>query len=92
MTNTENNPSNGSRERAVVYVRVSSKKQAEEGVSIAAQTEKGKAYATIMEFAVSDEDVFVDDGSLRRSTCGTDQRGRSSKATSTLRASDTSSQ
>ena len=62
MTNTENNPQNGSRERAVVYVRVSSKKQAEEGVSIAAQTEKGKAYATIMEFAVSDEDVFVDDG------------------------------
>ena len=62
MTNTENNPQNGSKERAVVYVRVSSKKQAEEGVSIAAQTEKGKAYATIMEFAVSDEDVFVDDG------------------------------
>ena len=42
MTNTENNPQNGSKERAVVYVRVSSKKQAEEGVSIAAQTEKGK--------------------------------------------------
>ena len=62
MTNTENNPQNGSKERAVVYVRVSSKKQAEEGVSIAAQTEKGKAYATIMEFAVTDEDVFVDDG------------------------------
>ena len=63
MTNTENNPSNGSRERAVVYVRISSKKKkGEEGVSIAAQIERAKAYATIKEFAVSDEDVFVDDG------------------------------
>ena len=63
MTNTENNPSNGSRERAVVYVRISSKKKkGEEGVSIAAQIEKAKAYATIKEFAVSDKDVFMDDG------------------------------
>jgi len=63
MTNTENNPSNGSRERAVVYVRISSKKKkGEEGVSIAAQIERARAYATIKEFAVSDEDVFMDDG------------------------------
>ena len=48
MTNTENNTSNGSRERAVVYVRISSKKKkGEEGVSIAAQIERAKAYATI---------------------------------------------
>jgi len=63
MTNTENNPSNGSRERAVVYVRISSKKKkGEEGVSIAAQIERARAYATIKEFAVSDKDVFMDDG------------------------------
>ena len=48
--------------RAVAYVRVSSKKQAEEGVSIPAQVEKCEAYAIFRELGLADEDIFIDDG------------------------------
>ena len=50
------------KDRAVAYVRVSSKKQAEEGVSIPAQVEKCVAYAVFRELGLADEDIFIDDG------------------------------
>ena len=43
-------------------MRVSSKKQAEEGVSIPAQVEKCVAYAVFRELGLADEDIFIDDG------------------------------
>ena len=50
------------RPRAAAYIRVSSKKQAEEGVSIAAQIEMAKAYATLKNYSLADDDIFIDDG------------------------------
>ncbi|MBT7637694.1 MAG: recombinase family protein, partial [Euryarchaeota archaeon] len=50
------------KDRAVAYVRVSSKKQAEEGVSIPAQVEKCVAYAVFRALGLADEDIFIDDG------------------------------
>jgi DNA invertase Pin-like site-specific DNA recombinase len=48
--------------RAVAYVRVSSKRQAEEGVSIDVQIERIKSYASFKELELSDDDIFIDDG------------------------------
>ena len=47
---------------AVAYVRVSSRRQAEEGVSIEAQISAVKQYAILRNLELSDEDIFIDDG------------------------------
>jgi len=48
--------------RAVAYVRVSSQRQVEEGVSIAAQSQRIKDYALFKGLVLADEDIFVDEG------------------------------
>ena len=48
--------------RAVAYVRVSSQRQVDEGVSIAAQTKRIKDYAKFKGLSLADEDIFVDEG------------------------------
>ena len=48
--------------RAVAYVRVSSQRQVDEGVSIAAQTRRIKDYAKFKGLSLADEDIFVDEG------------------------------
>ena len=52
--------SNGQRTRAVAYIRVSTDKQAEHGVSLAAQRAKVEAYATLYDLDVVE--VVVDAG------------------------------
>lgn len=49
-------------ETCVAYVRVSSARQAEEGVSIAAQVRRVKSYAEYRNFLLPDENIFIDDG------------------------------
>ena len=51
-----------SERRAVAYVRVSSKRQAEEGISIEAQIAAVKQYAILRNLDLVDEDIFVDEG------------------------------
>ena len=51
-----------SERRAVAYVRVSSKRQAEEGSSIEAQIAGVKQYAILRNLDLADEDIFVDEG------------------------------
>ena len=51
-----------SERRAVAYVRVSSKRQAEEGISIEAQIAGVKQYAILRNLDLADEDIFVDEG------------------------------
>ena len=48
--------------RAVAYARVSSKHQAEEGVSLDAQVERLLAYADFRGLDLDPEDIYVDDG------------------------------
>jgi|GEM_PF-187337 len=48
--------------RAVAYARVSSKRQAEEGVSLDAQVERLLAYADFRGLDLDPEDIYVDDG------------------------------
>lgn len=48
--------------RAVAYARVSSKRQAEEGVSLDAQVERLLAYAEFRGLELDPEDIFIDDG------------------------------
>jgi len=48
--------------RAVAYARVSSKRQAEEGVSLDAQVERLLAYAEFRGLDLDPEDIFIDDG------------------------------
>ena len=48
--------------RAVAYARVSSKRQAEEGVSLDAQVERLIAYAEFRGLELDREDIFIDDG------------------------------
>tara|TARA_X000001036_G_C20562174_1_gene758939 strand:+ start:52 stop:981 length:930 start_codon:yes stop_codon:yes gene_type:complete len=48
--------------RAVAYARVSSKRQAEEGVSLDAQIERLLAYADFRGLDLDPEDIYVDDG------------------------------
>ncbi len=55
-----NNKKNKS--RAVAYARVSSKRQAEEGVSLAAQVERLLAYAEFRGLELDPEDIYIDDG------------------------------
>ena len=49
-------------ETCVAYVRVSSTRQAEEGVSIEAQIRRVKAYAEYRNFVLADEHIFIDEG------------------------------
>ena len=49
-------------EECVLYVRVSTTRQAEDGVSIDAQIAKGKANAEFNNFLLPDENIFIDDG------------------------------
>jgi site-specific DNA recombinase len=49
-------------EECVLYVRVSTIRQAEDGVSIDAQIAKGKANAEFNDFLLPDENIFIDDG------------------------------
>ena len=55
-----NNKKNKS--RAVAYARVSSKRQAEEGVSLDAQVERLIAYAEFRGLYLDPEDIYIDDG------------------------------
>ena len=55
-----NNKKNKS--RAVAYARVSSKRQAEEGVSLDAQVERLLAYAEFRGLDLDPKDIYVDDG------------------------------
>ncbi len=48
--------------RAVAYARVSSKRQAEEGVSLNAQVERLLAYAEFRGLELDPEDIYIDDG------------------------------
>ena len=48
--------------RAVAYARVSSKRQAEEGVSLDAQVERLIAYAEFRGLELDPEDIYIDDG------------------------------
>jgi DNA invertase Pin-like site-specific DNA recombinase len=48
--------------RAVAYARVSSKRQAEEGVSLDAQVERLIAYADFRGLELDPEDIYIDDG------------------------------
>ena len=48
--------------RAVAYARVSSKRQAEEGVSLDAQVERLLAYAEFRGLDLGTEDIYIDDG------------------------------
>ena len=47
--------------RAVAYARVSSKRQAEEGVSLNAQVERLLAYAEFRGLELDSEDIYIDD-------------------------------
>ena len=49
-------------EECVLYVRVSTTRQAEDGVSIDAQIAKGKANAEFRNLLLPDENIFIDDG------------------------------
>ena len=49
-------------ERAAAYVRVSSQRQADEGVSIDAQIRRIKQYAQFKGLTLKDEDIFIDRG------------------------------
>ena len=48
--------------RTVAYARVSSKRQAEEGVSLDAQVERLIAYAEFRGLELDPEDIYIDDG------------------------------
>lgn len=48
--------------RAVAYARVSSKRQAEEGVSLDAQVERLLAYAEFRGLELDPDDIYIDDG------------------------------
>ena len=48
-------------ETCVAYVRVSSLRQAEEGVSIEAQVRRVKAYAEYRNYVLPDEHIFIDE-------------------------------
>jgi site-specific DNA recombinase len=49
-------------EQCVLYIRVSSTRQAEDGVSIDAQIARGKLHAQYMNFLLPDENIFIDEG------------------------------
>ena len=53
---------NKNKSRAVAYARVSSKRQAEEGVSLDAQVERLLAYAEFRGLELDPEDIYIDDG------------------------------
>ena len=56
------NKNSANQNKAVAYVRVSSQKQAEEGVSIAAQIKRIKEYAKFKGIILEDEDILIEKG------------------------------
>ena len=62
MSNDEKN-ANG---RAVAYVRVSSKRQVEEGVSLEAQVASVKQYASLRGLTLAEGDIFIEQGNYVR--------------------------
>jgi len=56
----KNNSAN--QNKAVAYVRVSSQKQAEEGVSSASQIKRIKEYAKFKGISLEDEDILIEKG------------------------------
>lgn len=56
------NNNSANQNKAVAYVRVSSQKQAEEGVSIAAQIKRIKEYAKFKGIILEDEDILIEKG------------------------------
>jgi hypothetical protein len=59
-------------EQCVLYIRVSSTRQAEDGVSIEAQIARGKLHAQYMNFLLPDENIFIDEGVSATTRCGQD--------------------
>ncbi|MDA0715043.1 MAG: recombinase family protein [archaeon] len=49
-------------EQCVLYIRVSSTRQAEDGVSIEAQIARGKLHAQYMNFLLPNNNIFIDEG------------------------------
>ena len=56
------NNNSANQNKGVAYVRVSSQKQAEEGVSIAAQIKRIKEYAKFKGIILEDEDILIEKG------------------------------
>ena len=56
------NNNSANQNKAVAYVRVSSQKQAEEGVSIAAQIKRIKEYAKFKGISLKDEEILIEKG------------------------------
>ena len=56
------NNNSANQNKAVAYVRVSSQKQAEEGVSIAAQIKRIKEYANFKGIILEDDDILIERG------------------------------
>jgi len=56
------NKKSANQNKAIGYVRVSSQKQADEGVSIAAQIKKIKEYTNFKGIKIADEDILIEKG------------------------------
>ena len=48
--------------KAVAYIRVSSQRQADEGVSLAAQKRRILDYAKFKDIPLSEDDIFIEEG------------------------------
>jgi len=62
MLNKKHTKISPNKERAVAYARVSSKRQAEEGVSLEAQVERLIAYAEFRDLDLDPDDIFIEEG------------------------------
>ena len=62
MLNKKHTKISTNKERAVAYARVSSKRQAEEGVSLEAQVERLIAYANFRGLDLGPNDIFIEEG------------------------------
>ena len=62
MLNKKHTKISPNKERAVAYARVSSKRQAEEGVSLDAQVERLIAYADFRGLDLDPDDIFIEEG------------------------------
>jgi DNA invertase Pin-like site-specific DNA recombinase len=62
MLNEKHTQNSQNKERAVGYARVSSKRQAEEGVSLDAQVERIIAYADFRGLLLDPDDIFIEEG------------------------------
>jgi DNA invertase Pin-like site-specific DNA recombinase len=62
MLNKKHTKNSPNKNRAVAYARVSSKRQAEEGVSLEAQVERLIAYADFRGLDLDPDDIFIEEG------------------------------